>query len=153
MKRTLNVWALRCLALQLLMISPAYAACSTGSKTLFSCSTANEKKIEVCEVASGLEYSFGNPQLRPEIVVRASRAQVSKWRWRSPQRWSFQSLEIPNGRTSYNIYLGFDTLSPAAALEGGVNVITGENVVATVVCVPGSIVQAIDSVTVSSRGN
>jgi hypothetical protein len=131
--------------------SNAFALCANGSKTVFSCSTVKEKKIEVCENKGLIEYSFGNPMARPEMVVRVPRAWVNTSQWDAGLRWSFHSVDIPNGATTYNVFWGNDQKSAKASQEGGVNVVTGDTVTTTVLCAPQTIVQALDTQSVAGN--
>ena len=134
-----------CAALFALACANSYAVCANGSKTLFSCSTARDKRIEVCESRSMVEYSFGNPQGRAEMVLRVPRTLASSSQWNVAARWNFHALDVPHGDTTYHVFWAGDLQAGTAAQEGGVNVVTGDSVTATVLCVPQSIVQALDS--------
>ena len=129
----------------------AYADCAGGSKTLFSCSTAKEKRIEVCETRGMIEYSFGHPLGRPEIVVRVPRAQVSQSQWTGAVRWNFYAVNVPHGDTTYSIFWGNDVNASRVSQEGGVNVVAGGVVTATVLCSPDSIVQAMDTLSLAAN--
>jgi hypothetical protein len=134
------------IALVMVMAGNGHAMCVSGSMPIFSCTTQREKQIEICESAVGVEYSYGPIGARPEIVVRASRTQVGRRQWMGAQRWVFRALDIPNGKTVYNVYWGADGQNPEDVQEGGVNVIDNDTVIATVTCQPGSIIQDLDSV-------
>ena len=130
------------LGIALAAAKPAWAVCAAGGKTLFTCSTARDKRIEVCEANGQIEYSYGPSQARPEIVLRVPRSQVTESQWSSARSWNFHSLEVPNGSTTYAIFWGGNGASPATPQEGGVNVVAGDTVSATVVCLPQTITQA-----------
>ncbi len=130
----------------LLVSSPVLALCAGGSSTVFSCTTAKGKQIEVCDSKKTLEYSFGKSDTKPEIVVRVPRAQASTWQWRGVGRWHSYSVDIPNGNTTYNVFWGQDALSPNAPPEAGVNVLNQDRVVTTVLCEPNGLVQALEGI-------
>lgn len=129
----------------------AWAICASGSRTVFSCMTAQEKRIEVCESGAAVAYSFGNPQSRPEIVVRVPVALASRSQWSGARRWNFYALDVPSGATTYNIFWGSNALAGLGAQEGGVNVVQGDTVTATVLCAPQTIVQALDMPAAAAR--
>ena len=115
-------------------VSVALADCETGSKTVFSCVTGKGKVIEVCDSVKTIDYSFGKPKSKPEIVVRVPRNEASTTQWQGIGRYESYSVEIPNGKTLYSVFWSADKLSETHAVEAGVNVEVNQNLVATVKC-------------------
>lgn len=120
----------------ILLISPitVQAACQSEQQTLFSCMTAKGKRIQLCDQQQTLEYSFGKPSLKPEIVVQAPRSVASTSQWPGVGRWMSYTVEIPNGKTVYSVFWGVDRLSEEQGIEAGVNVEVEGKHVATVKC-------------------
>ena len=125
----------------------AEAACEPGSKTVFSCQTAKGKVIQVCDAGKTIDYSFGKPELAPELVVRAPRGEASTFQWQGIGRYISYSVSIPNGNTVYSVFWSLDKLSESRATEAGVNVEVNNKLVATVLCADAkSIVQNIEGI-------
>ncbi len=118
----------------LLTGSMAMAECKSGSTTVFSCMTAKGKVIEVCNSGSALDYSFGKPATKPEIVVRVLRNQASTHQWQGIGRYHTYTVEIPSGDTTYSVFWGMDSLSERHEVEAGVNVLIKNDLIATVNC-------------------
>jgi hypothetical protein len=135
-----------------LLVGNAWAACAQNA-TVFSCTTAREKRIEICETGDSLVYSFGHPNAKPEMSVRVKTAQAKASSWRGAVKWRFYAIDIPNGNTVYNIYFGTPPDAKNTTQEGGVNVLTADAVTATVTCNPSSIVQIMASAVVVIAGN
>ena len=125
----------------------AKAACAPGSKTVFSCQTAKGKLIQVCDSGKTIDYSFGQPELAPEMVVRAPRHEASTFQWQGIGRYINYSVSVPHGNTVYSVFWSLDKLSENQAIEAGVNVEVNKKLVATVLCVDGKrAVQAIEGI-------
>ena len=127
-------------------IGTAHAKCGAGTKTLFSCPTKNGKQIELCDAGKTVEYSFGRMQAKPEIIVSVARAQASTSQWAGIGRWMSYAVDIPNGKTVYNVFWGVDRLSDNHDTEAGVNVMVDGKPIATVECTGKNIVQNMEGV-------
>lgn len=114
--------------------SVAIAACENGSKIIFSCLTAKGKVIEVCDAGKTIDYSFGKPKAKPEIIVRAPRSEASTFQWQGVGRYISYTVEVPNGNTVYSVFWGADRLTEKHAIEAGVNVEVNKQLAATVKC-------------------
>ncbi len=125
----------------------ASAACEKGSKTVFSCLAAKGKLIQVCDSGKTIDYSFGKPELSPEIVVRAPRGEAATFQWQGIGRYISYSVVVPNGNTVYSVFWSVDRLSEKQAVEAGVYVEVDKKLVATVKCVDAkSIVQHLEGI-------
>lgn len=129
-----------------LFTANAYAICEVGSKTVFSCMTAKGKQIEVCDAGKTIEYSFGKPKVKPEIVVKVPRKDVSTSQWDGMGRYISYSVNIPNGSTTYNVFWATDKLTEEHAVEAGVNVETNNKLLATVNCSGKNIKQNLEGI-------
>jgi hypothetical protein len=124
-------------ALTLILLSTSavsYAACDAGSKTIFSCTTASAKRIELCDAGAQIQYSFGKAQAKPDIVVTVPRSQASTFQWQGYGRDHDYWVNVPNGKTVYQVYASTDSLDPKHGSTRGVNVLEGDNQIATVKC-------------------
>ena len=128
-----------------LFVSSAYAKCDGGSKTIFSCITAKGKQIEVCDLGKSIEYSFGKPLLKPEIVVKVPRWKSSTHQWDGVGGMSY-TVDIPNGKTIYTVYWEVDQYSEDHNISGGVNVMVNNKYATTVKCLGENIEQNIEGI-------
>lgn len=130
------------------MTAPAMAGCDKGSKVVFSCLTAKGKSIEVCDSGKTIDYSFGKPGTKPEIVVRALRKDASTYQWQGVGRAISYSVSVPNGeKTVYTAFWSADRMDEKHGIEAGVNVEISGKQVATVNCGdPKQIVQNIEGI-------
>lgn len=136
-----------CILFILSFISSASAKCAKGSTTIFSCLTAKGKLIQVCDSEKTIDYSFGRPNLSPEIIVHASRSEVSTFQWKGFGRYISYAVEVPNGDTTYSIFWGMDRLTDEHSIDAGVIVEVNNKHIATVKCVgEKNIVQNIEGI-------
>jgi len=134
------------IAAAVMFAQSAYAKCEGGSKTVFSCLTAKGKQIEVCDTGKTIEYSYGKPKGKPEIVVKVPRSQASTSQWQGVGRYMSYAVDIPNGNTTYNVFWGADRLSENHSIEAGVNVLINEKMAATVKCSGNNIEQNMEGI-------
>lgn len=132
--RTKTVVEVIFIAAAVMFAQTTFAKCEGGSKTVFSCFTAKGKQIEVCDTGKTIEYSYGKPKGKPEIVVKVPRSQASTSQWDGMGRYMSYSIDIPNGNTTYNVFWGADRLTDEHAIEAGVNVLISNKMAATVKC-------------------
>ena len=131
----------------LILSCNAMATCKQGSETVFSCTTEKDKLIEVCDAKKTINYSFGKPTEKPEIVVRVPRNSATTTQWAGIGRWMSYSVEIPNGNAIYSVFWAADKLSEKHSIEAGVNVEINNKLAATVKCVgEDKIVQNIEGI-------
>jgi hypothetical protein len=114
--------------------SSAFATCEHGSKTVFSCFTAKGKQIEVCDDGKVIEYSYGKPRMKPEIVVKVPQDHASTSQWTGIGRYMSYAVAIPNGNTTYSVFWSVDRLTDKPLIEAGVNVEVNKRLAATVKC-------------------
>jgi hypothetical protein len=112
----------------------AFAKCAAGTKTIFSCTTAKGKLIEVCDAGKTITYSFGNPQTKPDIALNVPRDKATTFQWAGVGRYLSYSVDIPNAATTYSVFISMDRLTEAHAMEAGVNVFEEGKLLATVKC-------------------
>lgn len=127
--------------------SVASAACPSEARTVFSCLTAAGKRIEVCDAGQTIDYSFGKPAARPEIVVRAPRRAATTYQWPGAGRYFSYSVDVPNGDTVYSVYWSADRMGADPDARGGVIVSIDGRERGTVRCARGAdIVQNIEGI-------
>lgn len=118
-----------------ILIAPvmANAACPQDKAEIFSCTTAAGKSIEVCQNGNQVEYSYGKPGGRPEIVINQPKRSLELWVANELiSKDSYTTLAIPNGKTRYIVY---DSVSANATKhESGVNVEINGQQVSSVQC-------------------
>lgn len=112
----------------------ALAACGQGEATVFECLSQQGKRIQVCDAGQTINYSFGLPNTKPEMLVRAPRERASTYQWRGVGRAIHYSIDVPHGDTIYRVFWSFDRLSEIKAVEAGVEVEIAKKNVATVRC-------------------
>lgn len=98
-----NIWIL---LLALFFSNAAYAKCESNEKTVFSCTTNRAKLIEVCDSGNILTYTFGKPNMKPEIVLKVQRTRTSTWQWDGMGRTESYVVNIPNSKTIYSVFWG-----------------------------------------------
>jgi hypothetical protein len=128
-----------------LCTSIVYADCGS-SKTLFSCTTVKGKQIEVCDSGKTIDYSFGKAQKKPEIAIKVPREQASTFQWAGVGRSESYAIDIPNGKSTYNVFWGVDRLSDDHPVEAGVNVFIDKKLATTVNCATKGLVNNIQGV-------
>jgi hypothetical protein len=124
-------------SLAVLGAADASARCEGDSATLFSCLTPKGKQIELCDGGKTIQYSFGKPQIKPEIVVAVPRQRASTSQWQGVGRYMTYSVDVPNGDTIYSVFWSADKIEQR--IEAGVNVLVKGKVAATVNCSEKSI--------------
>jgi hypothetical protein len=113
---------------------------------VFSCLTSKGKQIEVCDAGKTIDYSFGKPQGKPEIEVKVARDNASTFQWAGIGSSMSYAVDIPNGKTTYNVFWSADRLSEQHAIEAGVNVLINKELVTTVNCASENIINNIEGV-------
>lgn len=126
-------WSICCAAVFLMgATAGVQAACQANQKTVFRCTTAQGKMIEVCDAGTSIDYAFGRPQAKPEIVVSQPRGSVTTYQWQGIGRTQSYTVNVPNGDTVYSVYETYDSIDQTQ--ESGVVVEIKGRQVATVKC-------------------
>jgi hypothetical protein len=122
------------LALTLLPL-PALAQCP--GQELLSC-PIGKKQLELCLDADGVSYSFG-PKGRPEITLATAIRDTDYQPWSGVGRAMWDAVRFTNQGTTYEVWTSLDRMAENAGWEGGVNVLKGEEMLASLTCAPGSV--------------
>jgi hypothetical protein len=133
--------ALLLLALAAPAASPVWAACS--GETAFSC-PVGKKALEICHAKGLLTYQFG-PKGNPELILSHPLETVAYTPWLGIGRAIWESVVFENEGVTYEVWSSFDRMDENAVLEGGVNVIEGNKLLASLTCDKGSVGSALDS--------
>lgn len=108
----------------------AWADCSSA-KTVFQCTTANNKMIQVCDSDKNITYSFGKHG-SPELSVSNPRNKVKTYQWDGFGRNENYAVIIPNGSTFYRVFERVDKSKQSSLY--GVEVSKNDQLLATVNC-------------------
>ena len=81
----------------------AMAACPSASSTVFSCTTAKGKQVDICNAGSNLNYSFGKPN-KPELTFSLPKARAYKYLWSGMTSSEWNEVYLPRGNTTYVAY-------------------------------------------------
>ena len=123
-----------------LLATPAAAACP--GDTVFSC-RIGAKVLEVCHAADTLTYAFGRVG-RPELTLSQPLETAAYTPWPGIGRAIWDSLAFSNDGVTYEVWTSVERMDEAAQLEGGVNVIEGETLLARLTCDRGTPSQSLD---------
>lgn len=123
-----------------LLAAPAHAACQ--GDTVFSC-RIGAKVLEVCHAQGTLTYAFGR-EGRAELTLSQPLKTAAYTPWPGIGRAIWDSLAFRNQGITYEVWTSLDRMDEAAQLEGGVNVMEGETLLASLGCDRGSVATSLD---------
>lgn len=132
---------MRALALSALLLAPlpAVADCLPGGH-VFSC-RIGAKVLELCQQGEALTYSFG-PRGKPELVLAEPLRSVDYTPWPGVGSTIWQSVRFENLGYGYEVWAATDR--SGGGLEGGVNVMQNERLLAQQNCDRGTISGPLD---------
>ena len=107
-----------------------FAACPNQSKTVFNCTTTNNKVIQVCDAGNTISYSFGKANATPELAIAVPRNKVTTYQWEGFGRYENYAINIPNGKTIYRVNDSLDKMSQQ--YTAGVEVSNNDKLLTTV---------------------
>ncbi|MDF2232296.1 hypothetical protein P2H44_06980 [Albimonas sp. CAU 1670] len=121
-----------------LLAVPAAAAADCAGETFLSCAIDAERRLEVCIDADAerFRYAFG-PADAPELTLEEPFSAGTVTPWNGVGRAIWESVAFRNGAYVYEAWHALDRLTEDPALEGGVDVLKGETLVASLTCRPG----------------
>lgn len=131
---------MRAALLLILLAAPAYAACP--GDTVFSC-PIGKKSLEICHAKGLLTYQFGRAG-KPELIISEPLETVAYTPWLGIGRAIWDSVAFENEGVTYEVWSSFDKMDENAVLEGGINVMEGDQALATLTCNKGSVDMALD---------
>jgi hypothetical protein len=126
---------MRAALLVILLAAPAHAACP--GDTVFSC-PIGKKTLEICHAKGLLTYTFGRGR-KPELIISEPVETVAYTPWPGIGRAIWDSVAFENEGVTYEVWTSFDKMDENAVLEGGINVMEGDETLATLTCNKGSV--------------
>jgi hypothetical protein len=124
-----------CLASAGLFTPSAFAKCEAGSKTLFACTTAKGKLIEVCDAGKTIGYSLGKRGAKPDVAFKVPRERVTTYQWKGIGRTISYSVDISHGDNTYSIYENSDKMVEKPSIQRGVHVFSNGKLLANMKCI------------------
>lgn len=120
-------------------------ACAGNEKLIFSCTTTKQMQVEVCDAGKTISYAFGKKGAKPEMALSVPRTAATTNQWNGMGRYMTYAVNIPNGKTIYNVFTSFDK-SDDLSVDAGVNVETNGKHIATVKCKPETVQHDIEGI-------
>jgi len=117
----------------------ADAACK-GATFLF-CPVGNGDQLEVCITDGAFTYAFG-PQGAPELQLSVPMAAGTVTPWPGIGRAIWSSVTFTNGGYAYEAWSSVERSPDGGPAEGGVTVMRGQQTLATLTCLPGTVTSA-----------
>lgn len=133
---------MRAALLLALLATPAHATCQ-GDEAL-SCQIG-KKTLEVCYWKGMLTYSFG-PEGKPELFLNEPLETVAYTPWPGIGRAMWDQVAFQNDSVTYEVWSSIDKMDENAVMEGGVNVMQGDQTLASLTCDKGSVAQGLDAI-------
>lgn len=121
--------------LGLLLPLPAFADCP--GEVILGC-MIGEKTMEICADASAMSYSYG-PKGTPELAITAPLASGPVQPWPGVGRAIWEAARFQNKDTVYEVWVSVDRMTEDASLEAGIEVLKGEQALASLTCEPATI--------------
>ena len=122
-----------------LAVSNVQAACPSAAKTVFSCSTTNNKVVDICELGQNLLYSFGRPNSRPELQFNIAKSRAYMYLWDGSTSSEYNELYLPRGNTIYQAYQA--NHRNHGGTEHGLNVLINKKPVANIRCRANTVIE------------
>ena len=122
-----------------LAVGNAQAACPATAKTVFSCSTTNNKVVDICELGPNLLYSFGRPNSRPELQFNIAKSRAYMYLWDGSTSSEYNELYLPRGNTIYQAYQA--NHRNHGGTEHGLNVLINKKPVANIRCRANTVIE------------
>ena len=135
-------------ALSLLTLpQAAFAECATPQDTFLSCTFSQGRKaVDVCVDGDNLTYRFGPVGKAPDLALSVPVVDADYTPWPGIGRAIWETVTFQNGKTSYVVAGVIDrTFSDdendgaEPATSGVINVVEGEETLATLDCDDGSV--------------
>lgn len=133
---------MRAALLLALLTVPANATCQVDEA--FSC-TIGAKTLQVCSWKGALIYSYGR-EGKPELTIAEPLETVAYTPWPGIGRAIWDRVVFQNEGIAYEVWTSFDRMDETAVLEGGVNVMEGDTMLASLTCDKGSVQRALDTI-------
>ena len=136
-----------------LVAAPCIALACPADSLVFSCTTAKQKHIEVCDRGETIQYQFGKIGAAPELSFSVSRNEASTTQWNGTGAMG-DTVSIPHNRYVYTVFWGVENMKDVATPESesevelvaGVKVFKGNDIVSSAICEPDSVQQRIEGI-------
>ena len=116
------------------------------SSLIFSCTTTKQKRVEVCDAESTINYSFGKLGEKPELYLTVPRTSATTQQWDGMGPMTY-TVNIPNGKTVYSVFWSAQGDPEAAEhINAGIHVQIDGTSVTTVQCIPDTAEQNIEEI-------
>ena len=131
-----------------LLATPTSAACP--GDVAFSCQIG-QKTLEVCHWQGMLTYSYGRAG-KPELTLSEPLETVAYTPWPGVGLAIWDTVAFQNEGVTYEVWTSIDKMDENAVLEGGVNVMQGDTMLASPTCDTGSVAHGLDSMSSLKAG-
>lgn len=122
-----------------LAVSNVQAACPSAAKTVFSCTTTNNKVVDICELGQNLLYSFGKPRAKPELQFNIAKNRAYMYLWDGNTSSEYNEVYLPRGNTIYQAYQA--NHRNHGGTEHGLNVLINKKPVANIRCRANTVIE------------
>jgi hypothetical protein len=115
--------------------APALAICAGNQIEVFSCSFGT-KHVELCVTADeqNVTYRFG-PKGAPELELTRGFDDIIVQPWNGIGRWIWEQVTLAKGQFSYALASSYDKFGQT--VTGGLEVLRGDQVLASLDCAEG----------------
>jgi hypothetical protein len=135
---------MRHLALLLAVLPVPALACQNDSE-VFSCQVG-KKVLEICHWKGALIYSYGPPG-KADLTIAEPLETVEFTPWPGIGRYIWETVAFRNQGYAYKVWTSVERGPESiTGLEGGVNVLQGDEVVANIACDPGTPSNSLDRI-------
>ncbi|NVK46600.1 MAG: hypothetical protein HWE33_09890 [Rhodobacteraceae bacterium] len=107
---------------------------------LFHCQFDNGKEVTLRTFEDGVSYVFGRPKTKPELFLTRTYDEIAVTPWNGVGRSIWEDLEFQNADVTYRIWGNFDRMTEAHEITGGILVERGEEDLARLECLPGTVI-------------
>lgn len=131
-----------CLTALALLCLPHAVLADRNGEVLISCDTGNDRHLEVCiepgdsQGNGAFTYAFGRKG-QPDLILREEFSAGTAMPWSGVGRAIWESVAFRNDGHVYEAWHSLDRLTEDAPLQAGVNVLRGEELLASLTCESG----------------
>ena len=127
-----------------------FAECATPQDTFLSCTFSNGgKAVDVCVEGDNMTYRFGPVGKAPDLALSVPVVDADYTPWPGIGRAIWETVTFQSGKTSYVVagvidrtFSDEENNGAEPAISGLINVVEGEETLATLDCDAGSVVFA-----------
>lgn len=131
------------LAAAIALPGAAMAACPSNAAVLVSCNLKHgTKRLETCLLGDRALYRYGTPGKPPELEMLRHVRDVGMTPWPGVSRTIWESFTFFNDDIGYEVHHSIDKGPDAGPLRGGITVMRGDDVLASLDCDPGTVESA-----------